>query len=93
MDNISEPASRFLEDCTEKVFYFNNQTKYNPVKCLETHGSRFVLCNPLFCKVIEVYFKTGNILKIVIFIHPIWNNKLFLQQIREDRMHDKLFFA
>ena len=49
-----------------------------------------MLCNLLFCKVIEVYIKNGSILKIVIFIHPTWNNKIFLQQIREDRMHDKL---
>ena len=51
-----------------------------------------MLCNSLFCKVIEVYFKNGN---IVILIHSIWNNKvwhnkIFPQQIREDRTHDKL---
>jgi hypothetical protein len=49
-----------------------------------------VLCTPLFCKVIEVYFKNGSILKIVIFIHSVWNNKIFLQQIRENRVRDKL---
>lgn len=93
MDNISEPASRLLEECTEKVFYFNNQTKYiftYPEKSLETHGLHFVLCTPLFCKVIEIYFKNCSILKIVIFIHSMWNNKIFLQQIRENHMHDKL---
>jgi hypothetical protein len=93
MDNISEPASRLLEECTEKVFHCNNQTKYiftYPEKSLETHGLHFVLCTPLFCKVIEIYFKNCNILKIVIFIHSMWNNKIFLQQIRENCMPDKL---
>ena len=82
-----------LQDCLRTAMkrYFSLITRQNITiyleKSLETRGSHFVLCNPLFWKVKEVYFKIGN---IVILMHSIWNNKIFLQQIREDRVHDEL---
>lgn len=85
MDNISEPASRLLEDYIDKVFNLITNQNIN----VSTQGKVFVLCTPVFYNAIEIYFKNGNILKIVIFIHSIWNNKIFPSQIPDNCMHDK----
>jgi hypothetical protein len=48
-----------------------------PPQSLETLWSHFVLTTTLLYTAAEIYFKSDNIFKIVIFVHSIWNNKRF----------------